>query len=370
MKLCFLGDVRSIHTKRWIEYFAENNEVHLISLDYPDYDMAQISEDEFQTMGVKVHFVPQKWYFLPFAPLLFKRIVDVINPDILHAHYVTQYGFCGSLCGCHPFIVSAWGSDVLVDPKKSFFLKCAVKFALKSADAITCDGMNSRDEIISLADSSSKVVLINHGIDTEKFNPERYTKGYFEEIFGSEVKTVLYTRGFRHIYNAETLIRAIPMILHEIPQTRFIVCGKGYEEEKIRRLADGLGVSDYIHYVGWIAHDELPPLYASSDVYVSTSLSDGGMAVGTLEAMSCGLVPVVTEGGDNRHWITDGENGFIIPAQKPDILAEKVIFLLRDDENRKVFAKKNKNLIKERADYHTEMKKMDEIYSSLLKEIY
>jgi len=368
MRLCFLGDIRSIHTKRWIEYFAENNEVHLISLDYLDYDTAQISEDEYISIGVKVHFIPKKWYILPFAPLLFKRIVDSIKPDILHAHYVTQYGFCGSFCGCHPYIVSAWGSDVLVDPKKSFFLKFAVKFALKSADMITCDGMNSRDEIVSLEDSSSKVILINHGIDTDKFSPERMNRAHFEDTFGSGVKTVLYTRGFREIYNAETLIRAIPLILDIVPQSRFIICGKGHEEDKIRRFADDLGVSDYIYYAGWVAHDELPILYASSDVYVSTSLSDGGMAVGTLEAMSCGLVPVVTEGGDNRHWITDGENGFIIPLRDPEILAEKVIFLLRDDEIRKQFAKMNRSLIIECADYHNEMNKVDEIYRRLLKE--
>jgi len=54
-----------------------------------------------------------------FAPLKIRRLIKKIKPDIVHAHYVTQYGFCGAFSGFHPFIVSPGESDI-AEQTKSF----------------------------------------------------------------------------------------------------------------------------------------------------------------------------------------------------------------------------------------------------------
>lgn len=40
-----------------------------------------------------------------------------MEPDILHAHYVTNYGLFGALCNFNPFVITAWGSDILIVPE-------------------------------------------------------------------------------------------------------------------------------------------------------------------------------------------------------------------------------------------------------------
>src|SRR3989442_2272695 len=45
----------------------------------------------------------------------FYRELTRINPDVVHAHYVSDYGFLAALSGRHPLVVSAWGSDLLID---------------------------------------------------------------------------------------------------------------------------------------------------------------------------------------------------------------------------------------------------------------
>ena len=88
--------------------------------------------------------------------------------------------------------------------------------------------------------------------------------------------------------------------------------------------------------MGWIAHDELPKYLTSADIYVSTSLSDGA-SVSLVEAMACGLPVVTTDAGDAGKWIEDGRNGFIVPTKSPELLAEKIAYLLENKDLREIF---------------------------------
>ena len=117
---------------------------------------------------------------------------------------------------------------------------------------------------------------------------------------------------------------------------------------------------------GFIPHDDLPFWFRSFDAYVSTSLSDSGIAGGTAEAMACGLPPAVTDSGENDKWIENGKNGFLSPVKNHAILADNIIKILSD---RKMAAKIGENAratIMERNDYETQMRAMEDLYRSML----
>lgn len=64
------------------------------------------------------------------------------------------------------------------------------------------------------------------------------------------------------------------------------------------------------------------------DVYVSTSLSDAEIPTSTAEAMACGLPVIVTDAADNKKWIDNGVNGFVVPAKDPKSSSEKIMYLV------------------------------------------
>jgi len=103
------------------------------------------------------------------------------------------------------------------------------------------------------------------------------------------------------------------------------------------------------------------------DVYVSTSLSEAEIVASTAEAMACGLPVIVTDVADNKKWIDNGVNGFVVPVKDPKSLAEKIIYLLQDEDIRKQFGKINRKIIEERNNYYTEMEKMEDIYKKLVQ---
>ncbi len=367
MKLCFLAGANSVHSNRWIKYFADNSyEVYWISLVAPiDADIKNIKLCFIKEL-VPGRLSPLN---LLFSAIRVKRLIKKINPDILHAHYAGVNGVVGAFSGFHPFILTAWGSDVLI-AAKSKIKRPLVKFAFNKADLITCDAEHMRIEIMKLGVPDSKIKIIYFGVDTQKFSPEKKSEKLRNELKIVNSTTIISLRNLEPIYDIESLIRSIPYVAKEIPKARFLIMGRGSQERKLKRLAKSLRVLDNITFLGWVSNDELPLYLTSADIYVSTSLSDAGLAASTAEAMACGLPVVITDSGENRKWITDGDGGFIIPLKDPKTLAERVIYLLKHKDIRRQFGILNRKIIKERNDYYKEMDKMENVYKELIEKTY
>ena len=357
MKICYIAP-EGIHTKRWVEYFAERgHEIHLITLMAEDIQSAKIYP--IKTKAPKLSPL--------FKAIRIRNLVKKIKPDILHAHEVVPFGLYGALSGFHPFVVTAWGSDVLICPKESKIMKYAVPFTLRRADIITCDGENTKEAMIKMGIENKKINIIMHGVDIKKFGFSCGDEELREELAIFDSPTVISTRRLGVIYDVGTLIKSIPLVLKEFADAKFIIAGEGEQKEYLMNLAKSLKVFDATRFVGWIPNDKLPKYLASSDVYVSTSLSDSGLSAGTAEAMACGLPVVITDFGDNRKWVEDGVNGFIVPLKDPKALAEKIIYLLKNPDIRKEFGMRNRRIIEERNNYYKEMEKMEKIYIELVE---
>jgi glycosyltransferase involved in cell wall biosynthesis len=365
MKICYIADAINIHTQRWVKYFADRGyAVHLISpVPLGDGDIGNARLHVLNGFPLQARIIS-----FPINLLLdiirIKQLIGKIKPDILHAHFITDCGFLGALSGFHPLVLTAWGSDVLVAPRKSRISRYSVKFALKRADLITTDGENAIEEMIILGADPDKIHYVLHGIDTRKFSPQKERPK--EEHKTANSPLVISTRNLAPIYDLETLIRAVPLVLEQIPEVKFIIAGDGVQKTYLEDLAKSLNVLNSIRFVGRVSHQELPHYLRAADVYVSTSLSDT-VSISLLEAMACGLAPVVTDIGDVRKWIEDGESGFIIPTKRPDLLAEKIIFLLKNSRLRDKMRKASRQLIEERANYEKEMGRMEKLYKELAR---
>ena len=150
-------------------------------------------------------------------------------------------------------------------------------------------------------------------------------------------------------------------------QILFLAVGNGEQKDYLMNLAKSLKVFEAIKFIGWVSSEELPFYLNSADVYISTSLIDSGLAASTAEAMACELPVVISDSGDNKILIKDGENGFLFSVRDSRTLAEKVISLLKNENLRKKMAATNRKFIEEENNYYKEMEKMENIYLSLIK---
>jgi glycosyltransferase involved in cell wall biosynthesis len=364
LRICYLAQPHSIHTQKWITWFAKKgHEVHLIS----EYPWGNDKPDEIHLHNLKVitEFRPVR---LIYDMIQVNRLLKSIKPDIVHGHYIFIDGILAAFSGFHPFVMTVWGSDILVTPGLSKIYKYLASFTLQKADLITCDAQHLLEATAQLAPVCEKMKLIYFGIDTKRFHPQQKDLSLKQELgFAGDSSIILSTRSFDPIYDVETLIKAIPLISNGFPQARFVFVGDGEQKEYLKNLAEELKVSKLIKFTGRIPNNDIPRYVASADIYVSTSLSDGGIAASTAEAMACELPAVITDFGNNGQWVKDGEGGYLFPRKDPVALAEKVKILLANPDRRQRFGKVNRRVIEQRNSYHCEMQKMESIYKNLME---
>jgi glycosyltransferase involved in cell wall biosynthesis len=118
--------------------------------------------------------------------------------------------------------------------------------------------------------------------------------------------------------------------------------------------------------MGKVPHDEMPDLLSRTDIYVSTSLSDG-TSVSLLEAMACGAFPVVTDIPANREWIEDGNNGLLVPTEDEVSLAKRILEAMNQRELVASACQKNREIVEKRAHLKNQVEDLFHIYSNHLK---
>lgn len=373
MKICFLAGANSIHSYRWIKFFIDKgHDVHWISLykiSIPGFDHNSFKNLSYYEMNPILNppFGPSLIPTIPHIRGIFpavkwlKGLLKQINPDLLHAHSCGIHGLAAAMSGFRPLIATAWGSDILVG-RKSIIKRPILRLIFKRAEVLTCDANHMVDAMIKLGADSNKIQIIYFGVDTNRFHPDGKDKELISDLGISGFQTVISLRNFYPVYDIESLIKAIPLVIKAVPKVKFVIVGSGPEEENIKGLARSLNVMGNTIFTGKIPNTDLPKYLNSMDIYTSTSLSDAGIAASTAEAMACGLSVVITNSGENGEWVKDGEGGFLVAVKSPDVLAEKIVCLFKDASYRTAAGAVNRKTIMEKNDYYKEMAKMEKIY--------
>jgi len=357
MILCFIADGRSIHTQRWVEYFAQNgNEVHLITYD----PMGR------KIHGVNEHVITSRWknLYLSFIPrhIAIKNLIQKIKPDLIHAHFIVKYGFHLIGLNVHPLVASAWGDDVLIYPKKSRLIHWYTKKVLTSVNHIYAVSHNISDHISEdFTIPSDRVYYLPFGIDTDLFAPlpdKKNSNRTTIEIFSN--------RGFFPVYDNETLVKGFASAYQRNCSLRLTLKGEGPEEQKIMDLVSSLGISDVVSFRKRTQYSEVPKDYRNADIFITTSRSDG-TPVSLLEAMASGLPCIATSVGGIPEWIDDQKSGLLIAPGLSESVAESLLKLAQDPAFRTQLGIAARKIIVERGQWNTLMAQVEKDYRALIK---
>jgi len=280
------------------------------------------------------------------------RLIIKERPDIIHGNWIVPTGLIAGIAGLItrvPVVNSALGMDIRIGMQGPTRILFDVALGLSDKMTVVSDAMKNRKGLASAE-------VIPFGVDDSFFG----VKGKEKD------NIVISTRSLEPIYNIETLIRAVPLVLEAIPDARFIILGAGSEEIYLKDLAERLGVTDRLGFIGKIPNSEIPDFMEDARVYVSTSLADG-TSVSLLEAMSAGLIPVVTDIDANRPWITHGKYGYLFEAKDHQNLAKNIIKALTGKSP--VSSLEQKRIwLKERISWSSVAKRFINIYNQTIKE--
>lgn len=353
VKILILGEAKITHTQRWIRHFQDAGwTVRALSFDpIPD-------GLECESLGATV--LPRAIHILLTASHV-RSIIDSFRPDITSALFLPDYGWLATLANAKPLIVSAWGSDVLVAPKKSGWTRTRIEKVIRHADHLIGDAEILRDGMIALGANSASVSTIPLGVEDDIL-----AIGANRRIVSQSIVTVFHNRRLEPLYRPETFIHAAASALHAEPgRLRFVMTGDGSLRGAMQKLANSHSLGDALTVHDWMARGDLLHQLASTDIYVSCSESDA-TSVSLLEAMAAGCYPIVSDLPANREWITDGQNGSLFPVGESESLAQQIAAIARDPQKREHARLANNDNIRTRALWRHNMSQVEDIIADLI----
>jgi glycosyltransferase involved in cell wall biosynthesis len=362
LRIFILSDTAAPHTRRWARWFARcGHEVHVVSFNpkgLPGYDPAVVHSIWEPRFGNTLIERALK------TPIIIARLRGLLKrypPDIVHAHSAGGYAWTTMVSGFRPYVVTPWGTDLLVDVVSSRLNRWLTGLALRRASLVTTDGFHFVEILRHFGVPEKDILVHTFGTDIHHFCPgpdegERHILGV------GEGPLVISTRTLNPVHDVETFVRALQAIHSACPSARFVIVGEGTDREKLESLAASLGVSFVTRFTGMVEEDRMRRLLRASDVYVSTSKMDAGLAASTAEAMAVGLPVVQTDNSDNTYWTPPGEGGLLVPNGDPVVLAEAVIRLLGDVEERSRMGERNRKMIIKEYNMDTQMSLIENKY--------
>lgn len=350
-RILYVADAASIHTRRWAEHYRDRGlDVHIAS-----FSAATIP-------GVQLHKLPtaglgRVGYFLA-IPML-HQIARRLRPDVIHAHYLTSYGFLAAMAGLHPLVVTAWGSDALIAPKNSRLLRYFASYAVRHADVVTtlADHMNA--SVADLGVPLKQITSTPFGVDAQFFRLSPV------DAVERQPLRLICTRNFDFVYDVGTLIRALAQVFARGRQLVVDLVGAGPLRESLVALAREMGLELHINFHGHVEHQVLAGLLADADIFVTPALSDGNN-VSLNEAMACGCFPIASNIPANAQWITDGVNGYLYPAGDVMKLADAIEMAIDRTELRLSARTANRAIVETKVDWRICVKRMDDIYQQVI----
>jgi len=145
-------------------------------------------------------------------------------------------------------------------------------------------------------------------------------------------------------------LQSIPYVLQKHPEACFTVAGEWRDDtEKLKATSfiSEKHLDEYVDFVGQISGAEKVTLYLAHSIFVFPPIEPEGLPWVVLEAMSAALPVISTDQGAISEVVEDGKTGFIVEP-RPEIIAEKICFLIDDSDIRKKMEKRARKRIEDK----------------------
>lgn len=404
MRILFVADGRSPIALNWIAHFAKSGvsggfEVHLASTYacQPQLALASLSFvavafsgaapgdsgppskgggksswrsalRQASTAGLRTAL--RQWLgpvTLPKAARKLEEIVREVKPDIVHAMRIPFEGMLSAQAlrnSSLPLLVSVWGNDFTLHAPATPWLGNHTRRALRRSNALHADCY--RDLRLAQTwgfarDKPAVVLPGNGGIRMDVFHPPDQANQV--EPRKERSFQVINPRGFRAYVRNDVFFHAIPRVLESEDSVHFI-CPAMQQEAQAQRWVQELGLRDSVDLLPKQSRLQMAELFRGSQIAVSPSTHDGTPNT-LLEAMASGCFPIAGDIESLREWITNGVNGLLVDPGDPGALARAILLALRDPEMRRRASQSNRELIRQRAEYHHVMRQAEKFYRQI-----
>ena len=263
----------------------------------------------------------------PFSRRRLKLVQD-FHPDIIHIHNEFGIGLSGIFAAKQLHVPLVYTLHTMYD---DYLYYVAPRHLLRAAKKVSHDYFrllgNAATELTGPSPKCQEyfqqigvkkdVNVIPNAVELDDFSPDRISaenKAAFRRRYQipDDVMIACFVGRLGHEKSVDVLLDYWARTI--TPEDKIMLCiiGGGPVQEELEQQAKDLGIGSMVVFTGAVPHDQMPPYYASCDVYVTASLSDTN-SISMLEGMATGL-PVLRRYdalNENVDQVRDGVNGYI-----------------------------------------------------------
>lgn len=364
-----------VQLKEGLEKRGHN--VIVITVDVPDYEekdpnvyrLPSINASFGSGTDARLGFL---FNYLPIIRFLKKKKIDII-----HTHTEFTIALYGKKAAKKLKLPLVQSTHTMWEEYRHYILNGKIftrgmvrkmmSTFMKNAYCLVCPSIKAEKYYKGLLPSISTVV-INNGIDVDKFKSSVITEGEIASLrktfdFKKTDKILLFVGRIGNEKRVLELFNIVVPILKENSQIKMIFTGVGPLTEQISDIAKRLKIEKQVIFTGFVNWDLVYRLYSISDLFVTASLSEV-QPMTLIEASMCGLPMIVRRDDSYLDLVHDGKNGYVVDSDEE--MTVKIHSLIYDDEKLKRFSEYSlRNSSKFTAENH--VKRMEKFYQEVLK---
>ncbi|MFH1771978.1 MAG: aminotransferase class V-fold PLP-dependent enzyme [Candidatus Omnitrophota bacterium] len=287
---------------------------------------------DIKNLGIETHSLKIKRIY-DFSAIVkgfkFIRFLKAEKVDVLMTYHFSSdiFGtFWGRLSGVRRIISNRRDLGFWRKKHHNFSYKVINRFV----DKIICVSKAVKEKVVAFEGvPCEKIKVIYGGVNLEAFS-ERDSKEVCRQnlTLYARAPVVGIVSWLRPEKGVDDFLRAVKIIKKILPQTQFVIAGDGPLKSKLIALACELGVVGHVRFLGWRLDTQ--QVMRACDIIVSSSKTEGFSNV-LIEAMAMAKAVVATDVGGNREAVIEGKTGFLVEPNNPQALADKVVYLLENN---------------------------------------
>ncbi|HEX5095841.1 MAG TPA: glycosyltransferase family 4 protein, partial [Acidimicrobiia bacterium] len=228
-----------------------------------------------------------------------------------------------------PYVVIAHGAEITLPGRLPLSNRLARR-VLRGAAGVVAAGTYPAREAVRAAAQALPGLIIPPGVDPQRFTPvDDETRRATRKRFGLDPEQPLVL-GLSRLVPRKGFDIVIDAV-RELDGVQLAIAGSGRDRKRLERRAQGRA-----HFLGRVADDDLPALYACADVFAMCchdrwgGLEAEGFGIVFLEAAACGVPSVAGRSGGSHEAVVDGETGYVVEPRSVPAVRDAIRQLCAD----------------------------------------
>ncbi len=295
-----------------------------------------------------------------------RRTLDNFMPDIIHVH--TPWGFLhvDSVRWARHHNVPVMATNHIMDQNGLALLGklgFAANYVVHKIWMINAKRLAQCDHVVAQSAAAKRqldglhvpITVISNGLDTRYYAPV---------VTGAQPRYFVSVGRLSSEKQVDIVLRALAIAVRRDSTIRLVIAGRGRERARLETLAQELGITNNVTFVGYVSDDEKRRLLSGAVAYINACAAEL-QCIAALEALACGTSVIVSDQAATPELVNYAKNGFTFCWPDATDLAEKMITLWQHPIERSTLQRYGREWVVKHPDMRSVGKRYDELITSL-----